>query len=315
MGFTHFDSGALYGPEGDGSVDLGWSYLGSNAQIVNSVNLIPIWAEYAFTDRISMLAANRFQFGIRYLPVLDANKEVVDRYSTKTYGFGDTTLMAKVWILKPSEADRFNVQLGLGVKLPTGTYDQRTQGLRWDAASGRVVPNDNVLVDQSMQNGDGGWGIPVSLSAYLVLHKHLSLYLDGSYLFNVQNHNQVLTGKTGRNKYLSIPDEFGLSLGVGGSIPYLTGLGLGLGLKFDGVPVEDAIGGSDGFRRPGYSLALDPTISYTFLGSNLVSLNVPWFFYNRKLQSVGDVEAGTPAGLAAFAHWALNISYVHKFQF
>lgn len=312
MGFSHFDSGALYGPEGDGSVDLSWSYLGPNAQIVNSVNLVPIWAEYAFTDRISLTASNRFQFGIRYLPVFDTNKEVVARYSTKTNGFGDTTLVLKSWILKPSEADRFNFQVGLGVKIPTGSYDQRAMGLRWDAATGKVVNND-MLVDQSMQNGDGGWGIPVSLSAYLVLHKHLSLYFDGRYLFNVQNTNGVMTGKTGRNTYLSIPDEFAFSLGAAGSIPYLTGLGLSLGLKFDGVPVEDAIGGSDGFRRPGYSLGLDPTISYSFL-NNIVAVNVPWFFYNRKLPSVGDQEAGTPAGLAAFAHWALNISWVHKFQ-
>jgi len=49
---------------------------------------------------------------------------------------------------------------------------------------------------------------------------------------------------------------------------------LSLGARIDGIPATDLVGESDGFRRAGYSLYVDPGISWSF-GRNALSVNVP----------------------------------------
>ena len=47
-----------------------------------------------------------------------------------------------------------------------------------------------------------------------------------------------------------------------------------LGARIDGVPVEDALGDSNGFRRPGYAIAVQPMLQWMKSRYNL-SLATP----------------------------------------
>src|SRR5205085_2475543 len=75
------------------------------------------------------------------------------RRKTRSFGIGDVRLAAYYWLAQPSKAAKGNVQLGLGVKLPTGDY--RYQDYFYKNDSVKVLGP----VDQSIQLGDGGTGI------------------------------------------------------------------------------------------------------------------------------------------------------------
>src|SRR5260221_1047683 len=47
------------------------------------------------------------------------------RHTTKAFGVGDLQIVANKWLLKPSETQRGNIQLGLGIKFPTGDFKKQ----------------------------------------------------------------------------------------------------------------------------------------------------------------------------------------------
>ena len=47
------------------------------------------------------------------------------RHTTNSFGIGDTRFTAYKWILRPTAQQRGNIQLGLGLKLPTGDINTR----------------------------------------------------------------------------------------------------------------------------------------------------------------------------------------------
>jgi len=55
---------------------------------------------------------------------------------------------------------------------------------------------------------------------------------------------------------------------------------LSFGARIEGVTVYDAIGGSLGFRRPGYTIPLEPAGSWPGK-KNSISLNVPIAVYRN----------------------------------
>ena len=46
------------------------------------------------------------------------------------------------------------------------------------------------------------------------------------------------------------------------------------GLRAEGVPVRDIIGGDTGFRRPGIAVSVEPAINMIVKGKNAVTLSV-----------------------------------------
>ena len=52
------------------------------------------------------------------------------------------------------------------------------------------------------------------------------------------------------------------------------GVSVSLGARMDGMPVNDVFGDSDGFRRPGRVIFVDPGLNWSF-GKNTVSLAAP----------------------------------------
>ena len=75
--------------------------------------------------------------------------------------------------------------------------------------------------------------------------------------------------ETGRSEF-SCPDQYAARLGVFYMFK-VEGLSAYLGGRIEGVPATDLIGGSAGYRRPGYAVSVEPGIGYNF---NRVSLNL-----------------------------------------
>src|SRR5690606_40723399 len=98
----------------------------------------------------------------------------------------------------------------------------------------------------------------------------------------------------------------------------LSRLQVGLGARYEGIPVEDLIGESDGFRRPGYIISLEPSASFNINHKHAIGINFPIALYRNRTQSVIDKQQTAITGEyrhgdAAFADWLMSISYVRNF--
>jgi len=88
------------------------------------------------------------------------------------------------------------------------------------------------------------------------------------------------------------------------------GLAFSLGGRVEGVPVYDLIGGSDWFRRPGYSVGVEPGVMANVHGWKLAAYT-PVAVYRNRTQSVPDKQSGGRHGDAAFADFAVICSIAH----
>jgi hypothetical protein len=138
------------------------------------------------------------------------------------------------------------------------------------------------------------------------------LYFSGSYLFNPRNTNGVSTFR--RQRYedvMSVSDQYLFRGGVSRLVPKVRGLIASFGGRIEGVPVRDAFGASDGFRRPGYAISIDPSLMF-MQGHNIFSMSSPWAIERNRRRSTSDIRNGAH-GDAAFADYALIVSYVRRF--
>jgi hypothetical protein len=161
------------------------------------------------------------------------------------------------------------VALGVGIKTPSGRHDVSDQ---YYLAQGTT----EFTVDQSIQPGDGGWGLILEGQGYVRVHRHMFAYASGSYLVSPQNQSDVLQAQAGAYStvHVSIPDVFNARFGVSGDLWARRGIGVSAGARIDGIPVHDVLGGSDGFRRPALLAYFEPAISYT-QGRHALILIVP----------------------------------------
>jgi hypothetical protein len=75
-------------------------------------------------------------------------------------------------------------------------------------------------------------------------------------------------------------------------------------------------GDSDGFRRPGYIISVEPSVAYR-KGMHLVAVNFPVALERNRTQSTIDIERTRQTGVyahgdAAFADWLVSISYAYQ---
>jgi hypothetical protein len=83
------------------------------------------------------------------------------------------------------------------------------------------------------------------------------------------------------------------------------------------LPVHDLIGGSSGFRRPGYIVSAEPGVSYKF--KHLIAYAyVPYALVRSRTQSVPDkvrteITGVRAQGDAAFADYLINVGFSVKF--
>jgi hypothetical protein len=111
--------------------------------------------------------------------------------------------------------------------------------------------------------------------------------------------------------YMSIPDQYLVDGGVAHPFPKIRGLAVKGGLRYEGVKVKDLIGGSTGFRRPGYGLSVEPGFQYE-RNKNTWTFNLPVAVQRNRKRSVPDQIQGT-AGDAAFADYMLLFGYARHF--
>ena len=79
----------------------------------------------------------------------------------------------------------------------------------------------------------------------------------------------------------------------------------------DGIPIRDFVGGSGGFRRPGYTLYLNPGIVVS-AGRSTWSINVPVRVHQNFERSLADVAPGS-AGGGDLTKYLLLVEYSVRF--
>lgn len=247
----------------------------------------------------------------------NASKSEHARQATKSFGMGDTRLMLYRWMVDPEKNKKGNLQIGLGLKLPTGDYRYQDYFQKNDTTS-TFGP-----VDQSIQLGDGGTGIASEMKAYFKPVKKLSVYADAYYLINPREQNAVSTARGGTpsvnamkyfTAYMSVPDQYMVRAGLTYQVKKFE---FTSGVRIEGIPAEDLVGGNKGFRRPGYVIAVEPVISYRAKKLDIY-LAVPVAVQRNRVQSYADKlqtnATGTRVqGDAAFADYSLNAGITISF--
>ena len=237
------------------------------------------------------------------------------RFTTRASGLGDIRLTTGVWLFDPADdrsQDR-NVSIGLGVKMPTGDYEATDDFHRY--GPGGVVVQVERPVDQSIQPGDGGWGMLIDLNAFTKVVDRTYGYLTASYLMNPRETNGVETpnSRPGNVTLMSVPDGYLVRSGFSYALWPEEGLSMSLGVRFEGVPVTDWAGGSDGFRRPGYAISIEPGLTWV-KGRYQFTINTPVALERNRERSVLDMARGPNVhGDAAFADWFLTASFSVRF--
>ena len=241
-----------------------------------------------------------------------------ERHITSSFGLGDVRVSGYYWLLDPVKNTRGNIQVGLGLKLATGDY--KYEGRFYTNTPGVTKTGP---VDQSIQLGDGGTGFTTEINAYYALNRTVNLYGNFYYLINPREQNGVSTSRGGTpsastiaytSDVMSVPDQWMMRAGANFEVNKFT---FSAGFREECLPVHDLIGGSGGFRRPGYIVSAEPGITYAFKKFNLY-LFAPVAVVRNRTQSIPDkirtIMTGTYAqGDAAFADYALNIGLSLRF--
>lgn len=267
-------------------------------QIENIYHLLDIGVERQLSARWSVSAS---------VPVLFAHRNQLYPPSARyvVNGFGDASFGIRSWLWKPPTESGDNVSIGMSLKVPTGKYN----------ATALAMQNGKTIVataDQSIQAGDGGTGFAVDIQAFKRLFYRNELYFAGVYLFNPRDTNGVATfRRLPGEQVMSVTDQYLFRGGIGRGLPRLRGVAASIGGRIEGVPVRDAIGGSNGFRRPGYAISVEPGILVA-RGRNTISISTPVAVERNRKRSVADYRNGTH-GDAAFADYSFILSVGRRF--
>lgn len=262
---------------------------------------------------------SRWSLGLD-VPMADNSRSQVNngtRFSTHSFGVGDIHFAGYVWLFSPAKAKNGNIQAGLGIKFPTGSYNYQDYFL--NAATGvRTL----AAVDQSIQLGDGGTGITAEINAYYNFTHTFGFYGNFYYLVSPRDVNGVPRSASTPSAntiattgdVLSVPDQmlirFGASLAV-------NKFDFSLGVRDDCLPAKDLVGGNDGFRRPGYIIGAEPGITYRMGNISLYGY-APIAIIRDRTQSVPDIRTTQLTGKytqgdAAFADYVINVGITFKF--
>jgi hypothetical protein len=265
-----------------------------HSAVVNHVNLFELDLNYQLTPRLSLIAS---------VPGMEATRHgqssPLNVY--RSGGIGDVTVGVQSWIFRPPTENHGNVNISAQLKLPTGINDAK--GYKTNSNGTTTLEP----FDESVQPGDGTWGFSLATEAYHPVIWKTSAYFTGSWLFSPQDTTGVLTFRPAPGEgVVSATDQYlwrgGFSRPVTG-VHLVRGLALSIGGRMEGVPVRDAFGKSDGFRRPGYVISIEPGMMYersryTFYASG------PWAMERNRKTSVTDIANHTH-GDAAFADYTV----------
>jgi hypothetical protein len=279
-------------------IDVGYRRLHANQRYVGStedessapfgqplivnVNSLDVSIDYGVTNRLSLTLTLPFLHGTQSRFYADMR-----RHETVAGGLGDINALGTVWLWNPERHHNNNLSLALGVKTPSGN-DTVTDD--FFLAGGSIIQSP---VDQAIQLGDGGWGVIFQAQGFRQFLNRTSGYLSGSYLLTPREKTSVLSPLP--RVPLSVPDVYSLRTGIAYTIWPKRGLAFSIGPRVDGIPVHDLVGGSAGFRRPGYSIFIDPGFGLTH-GRSTFTLNLPVRIYQDFKRSDADIQLNTRGG-------------------
>lgn len=315
-----------------GDIDLGMSYryfesfrhfkgteenqdrVANATQVINHSNNWEYTFSYWLSHNSSFVVGIPTQINTRSSLYEHGRNE---RNLTASRGMGDMRLGIQHWMTAKPES-KWNQSFGFYLKLPTGNF--KATDIFYNVGvdgSPEVRP-----VDQSIQLGDGGFGAIVSTQFIYEISEKLYLSGAGSYLINPRDTNgtrtfrETLSPILTNESIMSVPDQFSTRI----SASYLLSghRSLFLGMRYEGVTVRDFIGKSNGFRRPGNVLSVEPGFSYMIQNIDL-NISVPFAVRRERPQSVTDLETqkitGKPRnGDAAFADYLINFSVQYHFK-
>ena len=288
--------------------------VANNSEVINHSHAWDFFLTYGISDR--------FYTSITIPTVINARSSLYEhgreeRNSSFSRGLADIRAGIGYWLLDPIDNPEGNIAVGLGIKLPTGNYNATDIFYNvGPEGSPEVRP-----VDQSIQPGDGGFGLTLDFQFYQKVATGLFAYGGGFYLLNPRETNGIRTFRETLSPILeneaimAVPDQYSVRTGLSYSLSNV--ISASLGARFDAVPVKDLIGGNEGFRRPGNVLSLEPGIAYMHQNFTL-NLNVPLALRRDRPQSVTDrqteISTGTPRnGDAAFADYLINFGISYRF--
>lgn len=284
--------------------------LEQNTEVINRTTSLDLGLTYAITDRWNLNVT---------LPLVYSERsslyehDRINRHSSFAKGIGDVRIGASYWLFPTSQVTH-NLSLGLSVKVPTGQYNAMSTFYT-------VTGPQTRPVDQSIQPGDGGVALSLELAGFKRLGAKTYVGVNGFYMVNPRNTNgtrtfrETLSPLLANESIMSVPDQYLVRAGITQSVG--TGFSAMLNGRIEGIPVRDLIGKSDGFRRPGYIISIEPGVSYMW-AKNILLLNVPIALQRNRLQSLTDkqrqAETGThQQGDAAFADYLPMLTYVRRF--
>jgi hypothetical protein len=289
LGYRHLHADQLF---------VGTQLLPTNRPLIINLHSVDVTTSYAVTDRFSLSLTVPFLYGTQSRFYADSARHVVT-----AVGLGDVSLVGSRWLFDPHDRSG-NIAIGLGVKAPTGSHTATDAYFLAGGASIRYP------VDQSIQPGDGGWGVILQLQAFRQAFPNGTAYVTGSYLINPRTLSDV-PKDPGGTIYWSVPDVYSARLGLTYAPWPEQGVSVSLGGRIDGQPVRDLIGGGDpGFRRPGYSISLDPSVAIT-MGPSQFNLSLPIRLRANREASVLELQNGKHGG-GDFASTLIFVSYARQ---
>jgi hypothetical protein len=266
--------------------------IAQGTQVINNSHFMDFTATYAWTKRLN------FSFTLPYVTHDRSSKYEHSgnngpRGYTNSSGIGDISVRASYWLFNPETTHRYNLSVGAGIKFATGHYLARDVFQRPGGPQERYV-------DSSIQPGDGGVGGTLELNGYFIIAGNLSAYGSAFYLFSPEERVEETN--------FSIPDSYLGRAGLDYVIPQVKGLSVSLGARIEGVPGHDAFGGNRGSRRPGFSVAVEPGVTYSY-GKFSGTITVPIAVHRNRTTTFGSVRAGD----AAFADYSINTSFSYRY--
>lgn len=283
-------------------------------EVINYFHALDLGISYGITDRLAATLVLPFNYNDRssmyehYGNSVTANPDR-KRFDTGSMGLSDVRLSLSYWLIDPAKLPSGNIAIGAGVKLPTGNY--KVEG---DFHRRNSEGEDYTIrrpVDQSIQLGDGGWGYSLEVQGYQQLYKRFSLFYNGFYMSTPANTNGVLRNPASDPEnvfnYFSVADQYAGRVGIFYMANH--GLAFSLGSRLEGIPATDLIGKSEGFRRPGYIVSIEPGVSW-FHGPFALNANVPIALERNRIKNTQD-KLLDRHGDAAFADYVVNVSLLY----
>jgi hypothetical protein len=285
------------------------AFLGTQPQpasaqpLIINIHSVNLNVTYAASDRFTLRLTVPVSSGSQSRFYADSARHVA-----RASGIGDVGVVATTWLLDPRTHASGNLAFGAGVKIPTGNSRYAADYFLKNGSSVQFP------VDQSIELGDGGWGVILQGQAFRRVAPRAFAYFTGSYLLSPRNQTDVTrapvaVGEKNSTVHISVPDVYTGRLGIIYGVLPEQGVSVSLGARIDGIPYHDLIGKSDGFRRPGYIIFIDPGLAVE-LGRSTVTFSTPIRVASRLAtqalvqQSGGVIGAGDLAGMLFFVGYA-----------